>query len=105
MKTLFFVTILVPLLSACNKSDTLFEKLPASQTNITFKNSLQEAPEFNVLKYGYFYNGGGVAAADFNNDGLVDLYFTGNLNANKLYLNKTEPGSGKVTFDDITDKA
>lgn len=58
-----------------------------------------------MLKYGYFYNGGGVAAADFNNDGLIDLYFTGNLNANKLYLNKTESGSGKLTFDDITDKA
>ncbi|GAB3801046.1 VCBS repeat-containing protein [Spirosoma humi] len=105
MKTIFFVPILVLLFASCGKQDTLFEKLPASQTNITFKNSLQEAPEFNVLKYGYFYNGGGVAAADFNNDGLVDLYFTGNLNANKLYLNKTEAGSGKLTFADITDKA
>ncbi len=66
---------------------------------------LEESPDFNVLKYGYFYNGGGVAAGDFNNDGLTDLYFTGNLNANKLYLNKTEPGSGKITFDDITEKA
>src|SRR5881392_2575647 len=105
MKTLFFVTILVLLFASCDNQDTLFEKLPASQTNITFKNSLQEAPDFNVLKYGYFYNGGGVAAGDFNNDGLTDLYFTGNLNANKLYLNRTEPGSGKLTFDDITDKA
>nr|WP_240543468.1 VCBS repeat-containing protein [Spirosoma foliorum] len=91
--------------ASCDNTDTLFEKLPSSQTNITFKNTLDESPEFNVLKYGYFYNGGGVAAGDFNNDGLTDLYFTGNLNANKLYLNKTEPGSGKVTFEDITDKA
>ncbi|WP_097128125.1 VCBS repeat-containing protein [Spirosoma fluviale] len=85
---------------ACTKKDTLFEKHTSSQTNITFANTLSESPEFNVLKYGYFYNGGGVAAADFNNDGLVDLYFTGNLKANKLYLNK-----GKFTFDDITEKA
>ncbi|GAB3736679.1 VCBS repeat-containing protein [Spirosoma lituiforme] len=102
---LLTLCLLVLLLASCDNQDTLFEKLPSSQTNVTFKNSLEEAPEFNVLKYGYFYNGGGVAAADFNNDGLVDLYFTGNLNANKLYLNKTEPGSGNLTFDDITDKA
>lgn len=105
MKTLCQLGLIVLLLSACQKKDTLFEKLPSSQTNVTFKNILDEAPEFNVLKYGYFYNGGGVAAGDFNNDGLTDLYFTGNLNANKLYLNRTEPGSGKIAFDDITEKA
>ncbi|WP_460969498.1 VCBS repeat-containing protein [Spirosoma migulaei] len=104
MKLLTFC-LLVLLFASCDNQDTLFEKLPSSQTNITFKNMLEESPDFNVLKYGYFYNGGGVAAGDFNNDGLTDLYFTGNLNANKLYLNKTEPGSGKLTFDDITDKA
>jgi len=106
MKTPLLATFcLLLLLSSCNHQNTLFEKLTSSQTGITFKNTLDEAPDFNVLKYGYFYNGGGVAAADFNNDGLIDLYFTGNLNPNKLYLNKTEPGSGKITFDDITEKA
>ncbi|MCX6218467.1 VCBS repeat-containing protein [Spirosoma sp.] len=100
MKTFFFLFTAILLLSACDSTDTLFEKLPASKTNITFKNALEEAPDFNVLKYGYFYNGGGVAAADFNNDSLTDLYFTGNLSPNKLYLNK-----GDLTFDDITDKA
>ena len=102
---LLALCLLVLLFASCDTTDTLFEKLPSSQTNVTFKNALEESPDFNVLKYGYFYNGGGVAAGDFNNDGLVDLYFTGNLNANKLYLNKTEPGSGKLTFEDITDKA
>ncbi|MCK8490854.1 VCBS repeat-containing protein [Spirosoma sp. RP8] len=104
MKT-YQLGLLILLLAGCQENDTLFEKLSSSQTNVTFKNTLDEAPEFNVLKYGYFYNGGGVAAGDFNNDGLTDLYFTGNLNANKLYLNKTEPDSGEITFEDITDKA
>ncbi|WP_461108492.1 VCBS repeat-containing protein [Spirosoma koreense] len=105
MKLLVLSLLVLLFTASCDSQDTLFEKLPSSQTNVTFKNMLEEAPDFNVLKYGYFYNGGGVAAGDFNNDGLTDLYFTGNLNANKLYLNRTEPGSGKLTFDDITDKA
>ena len=96
-KTLF---LLLLLLTACQHKDTLFESLSSGETGITFANRLEESPDFNVLKYGYFYNGGGVAAGDFNNDGLVDLYFTGNLTANKLYLNK-----GEFRFEDITDKA
>ncbi|UFH56731.1 VCBS repeat-containing protein [Spirosoma sp. KNUC1025] len=104
MKLLTFCLLLL-LFASCDNTDTLFEKLPSSQTNVTFKNALEEAPDFNVLKYGYFYNGGGVASGDFNNDGLTDLYFTGNLNANKLYLNRTEPESGKIAFEDITEKA
>ncbi|WP_229311088.1 VCBS repeat-containing protein [Larkinella soli] len=86
--------------ASCRRSDTLFEKLDASETNITFSNKLEESPDFNVLKYGYFYNGGGVAAGDFNNDGLIDLYFTGNISPNRLYLNK-----GDFEFEDITEKA
>ncbi|AUD04306.1 FG-GAP-like repeat-containing protein [Spirosoma pollinicola] len=105
MKSIGYSFLFLIVFASCDSQDTLFEKLPSAQTNITFKNALEEAPDFNVLKYGYFYNGGGVAAADFNNDGLTDLYFTGNLSPNKLYLNKTEPGSGKLTFDDITEKA
>ena len=106
MKPVHYVLLCLSILSSCGQKDnTLFEKLLSSQTNVTFKNSLGESPEFNVLKYGYFYNGGGVAAGDFNNDGLTDLYFTSNLNANKLYLNKTEPGSGRLTFQDFTETA
>jgi len=93
------------LLTGCRHTDTLFEKIPSSQSHVTFANRLEESPDFNVLQYGYFYNGGGVATGDFNNDGLMDLYFTGNLSVNKLYLNKTRPGSGDITFVDITDKA
>lgn len=88
------------LLASCQTKDTLFTQLSSSETGITFANTLRDSPEFNVLKYGYFYNGGGVAAGDFNNDGLIDLYFTGNLKPNRLYLNK-----GNFEFDDVTERA
>ena len=99
MKSILIILLIISL-SACQRKNTLFEKLSSSKTNITFNNALQESAEFNVLKYSYFYNGGGVAVGDFNNDGLIDLYFTGNLKADKLYINK-----GDVSFEDITDKA
>ncbi|GAB3644248.1 VCBS repeat-containing protein [Spirosoma arcticum] len=104
MKNLFIILLIVSL-SACRHKDTLFEKLSSSKTNVTFNNALQESAEFNVLKYSYFYNGGGVAAGDFNNDGLIDLYFTGNLKSNKLYINKGNLGGSSLQFEDITDKA
>ncbi len=75
----------------------LFTLLPAEKTGIQFSNVLTEGPNTNVLMYEYFYNGGGVAAGDFNNDGLVDIYFTSNMSDNKLYLNK-----GNLQFEDIT---
>ncbi|WP_266363982.1 VCBS repeat-containing protein [Tellurirhabdus rosea] len=91
---------LVCLMAGCREPDTLFEKMSASKTNVRFANYLEESPDFNVLKYGYFYNGGGIGAGDFNNDGRIDLYFSGNLSANRLYLNQ-----GDFTFEDITEKA
>ncbi len=85
-------------LTACNKPIPVFEPLPASQTQIEFTNTLYTGPQFNILYYLYYYNGGGVAAGDINNDGLTDVYFTANHQAgNKLYLNK-----GGFTFEDIT---
>lgn len=91
------------ILSACQKEPDKpkrFELLAAEKTGIDFKNSLNPTKEFNILEYLYYYNGGGVAAGDINNDGLVDLYFTANQASNKLYLNK-----GNFQFEDITDKA
>lgn len=82
---------------SCSQNNSIFEKLDANDTNITFINKIEETEKDNVLNYEYFYNGGGVAAADFNNDGLVDLYFTANQGEDKIYLNK-----GKLTFEDIT---
>ena len=78
----------------------LFEALPPQRTGITFENTLPENPDFNILNYLYYYNGGGVAAGDVNNDGLPDLYFTSNLEPDRLYLNK-----GNFEFEDVTERA
>src|SRR5688500_14622824 len=78
----------------------LFESLPPSKTGITFKNVLKETPKANVLTYEYFFNGGGTAVGDINNDGLDDIYFTSNMGSNKLYLNQ-----GNLKFNDITKSA
>jgi len=78
----------------------LFQILPSQQTNIHFNNAINESESLNVLSYEYFYNGGGVAVGDINNDGLEDLFFTGNMSPNKLYLNQ-----GNMKFKDITKSA
>ena len=91
---------------ACgNDSDTLFKSLPASETGVNFVNRSLDKKDFNVFNYRNFYNGGGVAIGDLNNDGLPDLLLTSNFEENKLYLNKTTPGKGEIKFEDITAKA
>ncbi len=93
-------SILLSLMN-CNKTpDTLFKLLPASSTGVDFSNTIKETDSFNILTHEYIYNGGGVAVADFNKDGLQDLFFTGNEVPNKLYLNK-----GGLQFKDITNEA
>ncbi|HSR38650.1 MAG TPA: VCBS repeat-containing protein, partial [Phnomibacter sp.] len=74
--------------------------MSAEKSGISFANQVSENETFNITTYEYLYNGGGVAAGDVNNDGLIDLYFTGNMVPNKLYLNK-----GQMQFEDITEKA
>lgn len=84
--------------------DTLFVQLDSAQTHVAFVNHLSDTGELNILDYLYYYNGGGVAAGDVNNDGFTDLYFVSNLNRNKLYIN--EGGRGKLfSFKDISFQA
>ncbi len=85
----------------CGTSDnTLFSLLSAEETGIDFRNDLEYTEEFNTYTYRNFYNGGGVAIGDLDKDGLPEIFFTGNMVGNRLYLNK-----GNLTFDDITDDA
>ncbi|GAB3049816.1 VCBS repeat-containing protein [Spirosoma pulveris] len=96
---LFRFLVFVPFLLGCkgNSTTSIFTRLSATDTHIEFTNTIQETEKDNVLNYEYFYNGGGVAATDFNNDGLIDLYFTANQGDDKLYINE-----GKLVFKDVT---
>jgi enediyne biosynthesis protein E4 len=97
--TRFFTIAAILLLTCCNsrEEEKLFTLLSETETGIGFSNDLVSSDEMNILEYLYFYNGGGVAVGDINNDGLVDIYFTSNQGENKLYLNK-----GNFEFEDIT---
>lgn len=85
-------------------SDPLFRKLPADETHINFANTVTDDKDFNIFNYRNFYNGGGVAIGDVNNDGLPDVLLIANMGDNKLYLNRTRPGQG-LQFEDVTAKA
>lgn len=87
-------------LSTLPAQTPLFTRLPSSQTHLTFANKIIENEKINILTYEYFHNGGGVAIGDVNNDGLADVYLTGNLAPNRLYLNK-----GNLQFEDVTERA
>lgn len=78
----------------------LFVEQPVARTGIDFENAVVQDGENNVLNYPYYFNGGGVAVGDINNDGLEDVYFSGNMVPNRLFLNK-----GDFHFEDITAKA
>ncbi len=99
---LYFISIGLALMSCQNMELTQkqFSSLNPDITGIYFSNDIQETDSLNYFTYPYMYMGGGIAAGDINNDGLVDLFFTANMKSNKLYLNK-----GGLKFEDITDKA
>ncbi|HWB24861.1 MAG TPA: VCBS repeat-containing protein [Chitinophagaceae bacterium] len=97
LKSLVIIFVGACIMQKAHAQQTLFQLLPPSATGINFTNNIKETESLNVLNYEYLYNGGGVAVGDINNDGLEDLFFTGNMQPNKLYLNM-----GNMQFKDIT---
>ncbi len=90
-------------IASCNRTPPeppLFEQLNLKEIGLEFENPLDFDADFNIYKYRNFYNGGGVAFGDINNDGLLDVYMTANMRDNRLYLNK-----GDFQFEDITETA
>ena len=99
-----FVLILLTGIMSCGKSRkknaAWFQVLPADKTGLQFTNKLTPTQPFNIFHYMYFYNGAGIGAGDFNNDGRIDLFFAANQQDNKLFLNE-----GHLHFKDVTEKA
>jgi hypothetical protein len=81
-------------------NEKLFTLLSPDHTKVYFNNELVDKEAHSVLIYSNYYGGGGVGIADINNDGLQDIFFTGNLVGDRLYLNK-----GNMVFEDITEQA
>ncbi len=95
-----FLLVAISLLCFSCKQNKLFHTIGSDHSGIHFNNKIVETDSINPIDVTNIYNGGGVGIADFNNDGLPDIYFTGNMVSNKLYLNK-----GGLKFEDITEKA
>jgi enediyne biosynthesis protein E4 len=97
----YLFTLFMPLLFlSCNEQKAvkpLFELLEENRTGLHFNNHLSSTQQFNLFNYMYFYNGGGIGAGDFNNDGKIDVFFAGNQVENKLYINK-----GSLRFEDVS---
>ena len=98
-KRLLSAFIILCLFAAC-KNKTTFEQLSGDDTGIHFSNTIAENDTLNILKYEYLYNGSGVGMGDFNQDGLLDLFFSGSQANGTLYLNK-----GQMKFEDISKPA
>lgn len=100
MKRFYPYILFACLITVSCQNPKLFEQVSSFHSGIHFNNKIEENDSINPLDIVNIYNGGGVGVGDFNNDGLQDLYFTGSLVSNKLYINK-----GDFKFEDVTDKA
>ena len=102
MRKLLFVLFVLIAFTSCKTKNIapLFREISADKSGLHFNNEIKENNRMNVINYEYLYNGGGVGIGDFNGDGLPDVYFTGSVTPNKLYLNK-----GNMQFEDITASA
>lgn len=92
--------LIFPYCQTKKTEQALFEEIPGDKSGIAFTNTVENTEDLNIFNYRNFYNGGGVAIGDLNNDGLSEVFFTSNMGDNKLYLNK-----GSFQFEDITSKA
>ncbi len=100
IKQFLLLLCLAGLFACQSKPDTLFKRIKARHSGITFRNEITESDTFDVLKFEYLYNGGGLGVGDFNQDGLSDVFFAGNMVSSALYLNQ-----GGFKFKDITQAA
>jgi len=105
LKNSIFLLVIVFVVASCQNEleqsvNRIFKELKASSTGINFSNTIVENDSLNYFNYTSIYSGAGVSTGDINNDGLIDIYFTGNQAQNKLFLNK-----GDLQFEDITNKA
>lgn len=100
----YIILVFVFAITACkgknSGTETLFIKKDTETTGISFTNKIWETEAFNIQDYLYFYNGGGIASGDLNNDGLIDIFFTSNQDHEALFLNK-----GGLQFEDIWESA
>ncbi len=97
---LLFLILSFLMIGCKQKNILIFNKIPSSKSNIHFTNTIIENDSINPIEMEFLYNGGGVALADFNGDSLADVFFTGNMVSNKMYINKTA-----LTFEDVTTTA
>src|SRR5580693_726034 len=88
------------IITSCNSHKSLFQLISSESSGVHFNNTIPDNDSVNIMRFQNVYNGGGVGIGDFNNDGLQDIYFTGNMVPNKLYLNK-----GGFKFQDVTREA